>query len=299
MLLEAARPTTAVIPDEWLERSEPDAAWDHELSGPLLDDVLAEILSSGAATQRDGARSTPSSFGVATYAYGEHERNIAGSTVVDEVDGHTAPTSVRGDGARWFQDMQHRQRPALTRDTVSFYGGGSLGALMAAGVLGRKSRGIALGGIGYSGLYGGGSLGASMAAGVLGRKSRGIALGGIGYPGLYSARRLAGSSIANSAATDRIMGTGVRASRAPAAAQQPHTPTGPASLTPGTVASRYPHLARALREGRITGQGRPDPTSRTLRLIQPDELLDEGGQVAFGRLGEPPPSHQRRPGMGD
>jgi hypothetical protein len=60
-------------------------------------------------------------------------------------------------------------------------------------------------------------------------------------------------------------------------------------------ASRYPLLARAVRDGRVTGRGLPRPGRRTLRLVDDDTPLGEAEQVRFGASGAVPLDHVRRP----
>lgn len=71
-----------------------------------------------------------------------------------------------------------------------------------------------------------------------------------------------------------------------------------AASAPTPTAERYPRLRRALAEGRITGANRPDPASRMLRTFESDPEPGEAGQVGFGRAGDPPADHQRRPLVG-
>jgi hypothetical protein len=59
---------------------------------------------------------------------------------------------------------------------------------------------------------------------------------------------------------------------------------------------RYPRLRQALVEGRITGVNRPDPALRQRRTFEGDLELGAADQVGFGRAGDPPAGHMRRPG---
>jgi hypothetical protein len=58
---------------------------------------------------------------------------------------------------------------------------------------------------------------------------------------------------------------------------------------------RYPVLMRAIERGRLSAATRPDPRQRTLRDTAEPESLSELQQVAFGKLGDPPAEHSRRP----
>ncbi len=58
---------------------------------------------------------------------------------------------------------------------------------------------------------------------------------------------------------------------------------------------RYPVLMKAIEKGRLAEAGRPDPRRRKLRTIAEPESLTEAQQIAFGKLGDPPAEHARRP----
>jgi hypothetical protein len=59
--------------------------------------------------------------------------------------------------------------------------------------------------------------------------------------------------------------------------------------------TRYPLLMGAIERGRLAEAGRPDPRRRKLRDTAEAESLTEAQQIAFGRLGDPPSDHLRRP----
>lgn len=81
--------------------------------------------------------------------------------------------------------------------------------------------------------------------------------------------------------------------------------TGTAATDPGeatiwtnarrTQRQRYPLLQAGIRRGAIRGGNLPDLSRRQLRMLPTVESLSVTEQVAFGRAGDPPTEHWRRP----